>query len=85
MVRCDLLSCLANVIKTLLMLRWQRWRLYGWEARGLALHVLSLSGLRLILPLLTISDSALNGAEYDAQSSLIALRLPDFFLIQEIR
>ncbi len=39
---------------------------------------------RLILPLLTISDSILDGAKYNAQSSLIALRLSDLFLMSEI-
>ncbi len=34
---------------------------------------------------MTISDSVPYGAKYDAQSSLISLRLPDFFLIEEIR
>jgi len=33
---------------------------------------------------LTISDSVLNGAKYDAQSLLIALRLSDLFLIKEV-
>src|SRR6267378_2998278 len=49
-----------------------------------SLHSLSLSCLRLFLPLLTVSDSVTYGAKYDAQSSLIALRLSDFFLIKEI-
>ncbi len=34
---------------------------------------------------MTISDSIPDGAKYDAQSSLIALRLSDFFLIKEVR
>ena len=38
----------------------------------------------MILPLLTISNSVPNGAKYYAQSSLIALSLLDFFLIEEI-
>ncbi len=33
---------------------------------------------------MTVSDSIAYGAKYDAQSSLIALRLSDLFLIQEI-
>ncbi len=59
------------------------WCLCGWEARGWALHILSLSlsNLHLILPLLTISDSVLNGAKYYAQLSLIVLKLLDFLLI----
>ena len=38
----------------------------------------------MFLPLLTVSDSVTYGAKYDAQSSLVALRLSDFFLIEEI-
>ncbi len=38
----------------------------------------------MILPPLTIHDSVLNGAKYNAQLSLIVLRLPDLFLISEI-
>ena len=34
----------------------------------------------MFLPPLTVSDSITYGAKYYAQSSLIALRLPDFFL-----
>src|SRR6266404_6609833 len=60
------------------------WCLCGWEARCWTLHVLSLSHLRLILPPLTISDSVLNGAKYNAQSSLVTLRLSDLFLITEV-
>ena len=33
---------------------------------------------------MTISDSILNGAKYDAQSSLVALRLLDLFLMSKI-
>ena len=38
----------------------------------------------MILPPLTISDSVPDGAKYNAQSSLIVLRLPDFLLVSEI-
>src|SRR6266404_98487 len=53
-------------------------------ARNWSLRGLSLSCLRLFLPRLTVRDSVTYGAKYYAQSSLIALRLPDFFLIQVI-
>ncbi len=38
----------------------------------------------MLLPPLTVCDSVTYGAKYNAQLSLIALRLPDFFLIQVI-
>ena len=38
----------------------------------------------MILPLLTISNSILNGTKYNAQLSLIVLRLSDLFLVSEI-
>src|SRR6266403_682217 len=53
-------------------------------ARNWSLHGLSLSCLRLFLPLLTVSDSVTYGAKYDAQSLLIVLRLSDLFLMSEI-
>src|SRR6266404_728944 len=49
-----------------------------------SLHGLSLSYLRLVLPPLTFCVSVTDGAKYDTQSSLVALRLSDFLLIQEI-
>ncbi len=84
MVRYALLIFQANVIEILLMLGSRQWRLCGWEARHWALHILSLSFLHLFLPPLTISDSILNGTKYNAQLSLIILRLSDLFLISEI-
>src|SRR6266404_2259532 len=84
MVHCGLLVVQPSEIEILLMLGLLPWHLCGWEAKCWTLHILSLSCLCLILPPLTISDSILNGAKYNAQSLLIALRLPDFFLMSEI-
>src|SRR5882762_11248374 len=84
MVHFSLLVIQPSEIEILLTLGLLPWRLCGWEAKCWTLHILSLSFLHLILPPLTISDSVLNGAKYNAQSSLIVLRLSDFFLISEV-
>ncbi len=70
-VRCSLLFFWPSTIEILLLLVLLPWCLCGWEASCWALHVLSLFCLCLILPPLTIKDSVLNGAKYDAQASLI--------------
>ena len=60
------------------------WCLCGWEASYWVLHILSLSYLCLILPLLTIKDSILNGTKDYGESILILLTLSDLFLYKEI-